>query len=147
MLIKLEGRKNAVEIELKERLQRRREELRLKLEAFEEPENDTSSENDLEARTKELKTSNCSIDSMSKKLQGEFVRSLLRPCGFEYLFFFSTATEKEGEELTAQVQELRSVLEKIHSQQTEDSRSISKQQKTTEIYFVKNINHHLIYQG
>ena len=88
MLIKLEGRKNAVEIELKERLQRRREELRLKLEAFEEPENDTSSENDLEARTKELKTSNCSIDSMSKKLQGEFVRSLLRPCGFEYLFFF-----------------------------------------------------------
>ena len=96
---------------------------------------------------KELKTLNSSIDSMSKKLQGEFVRSLLRPCGFEYLFFFSTATEKEGEELTAQVQELRSVLEKIHSQQTEDSRSISKQQKTTEIYFVKNINHHLIYQG
>ena len=51
--------------------------------------------------------------------------------------FLSTATEKEGEELTAQVQELRSALEKIHSQQTEDSRSISKQQKTTERYLAK----------
>ena len=48
-----------------------------------------------------------------------------------------TATEKEGEELTARVQELRSALEKIHSQQTEDSRSISKQQKTTERYLAK----------
>ena len=48
-----------------------------------------------------------------------------------------TAIEKEGEELTAQVQELRSALEKIHSQQTEDSRSISKQQKTTERYLAK----------
>ena len=51
--------------------------------------------------------------------------------------FLSTATEKEGEELTAQVQELRSALEKIHGQQTEDSRSISKQQKTTERYLAK----------
>ena len=52
-------------------------------------------------------------------------------------FFLLTATEKEGEELTGQVQELRSALEKIHSQQTEDSRSISKQQKTTERYLAK----------
>ena len=51
----------------------RREEFRLKLEAFEEPQDDTSSENDLEARTKELKTLIGSIDSMTKKLQGEFV--------------------------------------------------------------------------
>jgi structural maintenance of chromosome 3 (chondroitin sulfate proteoglycan 6) len=48
-----------------------------------------------------------------------------------------TATEKEGEELTSQVQELRSALEMIHSQQSEDSRSISKQQKTTERYLAK----------
>ncbi|KAF8802097.1 hypothetical protein BYT27DRAFT_7341484, partial [Phlegmacium glaucopus] len=46
----LEGRKNGVEIELKERLQRRKEGLRLKLEALEEPEDDPSSGNDLEAR-------------------------------------------------------------------------------------------------
>jgi structural maintenance of chromosome 3 (chondroitin sulfate proteoglycan 6) len=47
------------------------------------------------------------------------------------------ATEKEGEELTAQVQELRSNLEKVQSLQTEDSRTISKQQKTTERYLAK----------
>ena len=59
-------------------------------------------------------------------------------CGLATLNnFLSKATEKEGEELTAQVQELRSALEKIHSQQTEDSRSISKQQKTTERYLAK----------
>jgi structural maintenance of chromosome 3 (chondroitin sulfate proteoglycan 6) len=52
-------------------------------------------------------------------------------------FIILTAMEKEGEELTGQVQELRSALEKIHSQQTEDSRSISKQQKTTERYLAK----------
>ena len=65
-----------------------------------------------------------------------FIVFFVRPCDFEYLFL-STATEKEGEELTGQVQELRSALEKIHSQQTEDSRSISKQQKTTERYLAK----------
>ena len=93
------------------------------MEAFEEPEDDTSSENDLEARAKELKTLNSSIDSMSKKLQGEFVHSLLfAPLRLRIFSFLSTATEKEGEELTGQVQELRSALEKIHGQQTEDSR-------------------------
>lgn len=50
---------------------------------------------------------------------------------------FSLATEKEGEQLTVTVQELRSTLEKVQSQQTEDSRSMSKQQKTTERYLAK----------
>ena len=45
--------------------------------------------------------------------------------------------EKEGEELTAQMQELRTSLEKVQTQQSEDSRSISKQQKTTERYLAK----------
>ena len=45
--------------------------------------------------------------------------------------------EKEGEELTTRVQELRSDLEKIQGQQAEDSRSMSKQQKTTERYIAK----------
>ena len=47
------------------------------------------------------------------------------------------AMEKEGEELTAQMQELRTSLEKVQAQQSEDSRSISKQQKTTERYLAK----------
>ena len=45
--------------------------------------------------------------------------------------------EKEGEELTAQMQELRTSLEKVQAQQSEDSCSISKQQKTTERYLAK----------
>lgn len=45
--------------------------------------------------------------------------------------------EKEGEELTALVQELRSNLEKVQGQQVEDSRTMSKQQKTTERYLAK----------
>jgi len=48
------------------------------------------------------------------------------------------AMEKEGEELTAQIQELRTSLEKVQSQQMEDSRSISKQQKTIERYLAKH---------
>ncbi|KAF8148188.1 structural maintenance of chromosome protein 3 [Crassisporium funariophilum] len=112
----LEGRKNTVEIELKERLQRRREELRSKLEALEEPGDEDSSANDLEARTRELKSLNSSIQTLSKKVQ---------------------AVEKEGEELTAQVQELRATLESLQGQQTEDSRGISKQQKTTERFLAK----------
>ncbi|KAF9474585.1 structural maintenance of chromosome protein 3 [Pholiota conissans] len=112
----LEGRKNTVEIELKERLQRRREELRLKMEALEEPDENSSSVEDLEARTRELKMLNNSIQAMTKRLQ---------------------ATEKEGEELTAKIQEHRAELEKVQTQQTEDSRTMSKQQKTTERYLAK----------
>jgi structural maintenance of chromosome 3 (chondroitin sulfate proteoglycan 6) len=45
--------------------------------------------------------------------------------------------EKEIEELQAEAQELRSSLEKVQIQQTEDSRTISRQQKTTERYLAK----------
>ncbi|KAF8904142.1 structural maintenance of chromosome protein 3 [Gymnopilus junonius] len=112
----LEGQKNTLEIELKERLRRRGEELKLKLEALEEPDEDSSSTNDLESRTRELRTLNASIQAMTKRVQ---------------------AIEKEGEELTALVQEKRSSLEKIQTQQTEDSRTMSKQQKSTERYLAK----------
>jgi len=39
--------------------------------------------------------------------------------------------------LTSNVQELRSNLEKIQTEQTDDSRTISKQQKSTERYLAK----------
>ena len=45
--------------------------------------------------------------------------------------------EKESDKLTAKLQELRSRLETMQNQQTEDSRGISKQQKNTERYLVK----------
>lgn len=45
--------------------------------------------------------------------------------------------EKESDKLTAKLQELRSRLETMQNQQTEDSRGISKQQKNTERYLAK----------
>lgn len=45
--------------------------------------------------------------------------------------------EKENEELTTRLQESRSSLETIQNQQAEDSRGISRQQKSTERYLAK----------
>ena len=45
--------------------------------------------------------------------------------------------EKESDKLTSKLQELRSRLETMQNQQTEDSRGISKQQKNTERYLAK----------
>ncbi len=45
--------------------------------------------------------------------------------------------EKEAESTTSKIQELRGQLEKIQNQQSEDSRDMSKQQKTTERYLAK----------
>lgn len=46
-------------------------------------------------------------------------------------------SKKQSEEQTTKLQELRSSLEAVQSQQTEDSRNISRQQKTTERYLAK----------
>lgn len=45
--------------------------------------------------------------------------------------------EKEAEDIASTIQKLRSQLEKIQNQQSEDSRGMSKQQKTTERYLAK----------
>lgn len=91
----LEGRKNTMEIELKERLQRRREEIRSRLEALEEPEDAASSASDLESRERELRSLNNSIQSMSKKLQGMFINILtLRKRAYAFRLQRSTRKEK-----------------------------------------------------
>lgn len=75
----LEGRKNMIEIELKERLRRRKEEIRFKLDAIEERDVDSSSADDLESRTRELKSLNASITSLNKKIAGMiFLSPLLK---------------------------------------------------------------------
>ncbi|KAF7338458.1 Structural maintenance of chromosomes protein [Mycena venus] len=113
---KLEGKKNAIEIELNERLRRRRDELKLKIDELRDPGDDASSADDLESRTRELRTLNNSIQTLTTKTQD---------------------MENEIEELQAEMQKLRSSLEKVQIQQTEDSRNISRQQKTTERYLAK----------
>lgn len=45
--------------------------------------------------------------------------------------------EKEAENLTGELQEHRAALEKVQNQQSEDSRSIARQQKNTERYLAK----------
>lgn len=47
------------------------------------------------------------------------------------------AMEKEAQNTTSEIQELRVQLEKFQNQQSEDSRDMSKQQKTTERYLAK----------
>ncbi|KAK7466460.1 Structural maintenance of chromosomes protein 3 [Stygiomarasmius scandens] len=113
----VEGKKSAIEIELNERLRRRREELRLKIDALAIAEGDeVASADDLEARTRELRTLNNSIQTLTRKTQ---------------------EMERESDELSTHIQDLQKQLENVQSQQTEDSRNISRQQKTTERYLAK----------
>ncbi|KAF8578490.1 structural maintenance of chromosome protein 3 [Ramaria rubella] len=110
-------RKVLIEIELRERLRRKREELRSKIESLGETDagGDNSTE-DLETRTRELKHLNGSIKELTDK---------------------SLETEKESEDLTAELLELKNSLEQVQTEQMEDSRGISRQQKNTERYLSK----------
>lgn len=66
----LESRKNALEIELNERLRRRREELQSKLESLGDLENgDSSTADSLASRMRELKSLNSSIQTLTGKAQ------------------------------------------------------------------------------
>ena len=62
-----------LEIELNESLRRRREELRSKVETLGEvEEGDASAAENLEARNRELRSLNNSIDALNKKNQGSY---------------------------------------------------------------------------
>ena len=54
-------------------MQRRREELQLKLDGLEESSDDASSAKDLESRVGELKVLNSFIENLRKKIQGQSV--------------------------------------------------------------------------
>jgi hypothetical protein len=51
--------------------------------------------------------------------------------------FFLVDMEKDAEKLTGELQEHQASLEKVQNQQSEDSRSIARQQKNTERYLAK----------
>ncbi|EFI27235.1 hypothetical protein CC1G_15063 [Coprinopsis cinerea okayama7 len=111
----LEMSKNKLEIELKERLRRRKEDVQARLDALGE-EDDENLGDDLEKNRRDLQKVNASIQTLTKKVQ---------------------SIDKESEGLTTKIQELRTNLERVQTQQAEDSRSMSKQQKTTERYLAK----------
>ncbi|THH18649.1 hypothetical protein EW146_g2367 [Bondarzewia mesenterica] len=113
----LGSQRNIIQIELNENLRRRREELRLKIEALGLPEDgDGTAANDLEVRSRGLRSLNTSIESLGKRVQD---------------------MEKETEKLSSELQEARSTLEKVQNQQADDSRNIARQQKNTERYMAK----------
>ena len=75
---------------------------------------------------------NNSIDSLQKKIQGE--SQLIANA---YLLTLGLDTDKEIEKANQQLQEQRAELEKLQTQQAEDVRGVSKQQKSTERYLAK----------
>ncbi|KAF7295090.1 Structural maintenance of chromosomes protein [Mycena indigotica] len=113
---KFEGKKNAIEIELNERLRRRRDELKAKLDGLGDHGDEATAVDNLESKERELRTLNKSIQALTQKTQ---------------------AMEEEIEGLQARMQKLRSSREALQTQQTEDSRNMSRQQKTTERYLAK----------
>jgi structural maintenance of chromosome 3 (chondroitin sulfate proteoglycan 6) len=73
-----ESQKNAVEIELKESLRRREEDLQTKLEALGDPADDgITTSDDLESRTRELRALNASIDSLTRRVKGQHISFVL----------------------------------------------------------------------
>jgi structural maintenance of chromosome 3 (chondroitin sulfate proteoglycan 6) len=76
--MQLESRKDAIEIELNERLRRRHGDLKVKLEALAEPEGlESSSAETLEARTRELRSLINTIEVRNKKTAGKRVAPIL----------------------------------------------------------------------
>jgi structural maintenance of chromosome 3 (chondroitin sulfate proteoglycan 6) len=68
----MDSSKNSLEIELNESLRRRRGELQAKIETLGEAENgEASATDDLDSRVRELKALNSSIQTLTKKSQGE----------------------------------------------------------------------------
>ncbi|KAG2123371.1 RecF/RecN/SMC [Suillus cothurnatus] len=112
-----DSRKNLLEIELNESLRRKEKELQATLEPLGDSANgEVSSADNLDARLRELKSLDASISTSTKRAQ---------------------EAEKDFDKLTADLQELRSNLEKAQNQQSEDGRSVTKLQKNTERYLAK----------
>ncbi|KAF8648124.1 hypothetical protein AX16_006389 [Volvariella volvacea WC 439] len=112
----LEGRKNAIEIELNERLRRKLEEAEHKLESLGEVAGSSQPLDSLDSKKRELEVLNHSVEALTKESQ---------------------KAEKESEDLTKKLQTLRTNLEQVQTQQSEDARNITKQQKTTERFLAK----------
>ncbi|KAF8706735.1 Structural maintenance of chromosome protein 3, partial [Rhizoctonia solani] len=108
-------RKNMLEIELRESLKRKKDELRTKIDSLAHVDTDDleSTGADLAAKTQELDALNDSITALQDQ------------------------TEVEHDKLTSELNKLMAQVEKLQTQQVEDSRGISRQQKSTERYLTK----------
>ncbi|KAF8335540.1 RecF/RecN/SMC [Amanita rubescens] len=117
--VELEKKKTGLEIELNERLRRRRDELRARAEGMAnriDQGDGVGGEEEIKTRERELRVLNNNVATLSKRVKD---------------------MEKETEDLNSSITTFRSTLEQLQNQQTEDGRTISRQQKTTERYLAK----------
>nr|XP_018262378.1 chromosome associated protein [Kwoniella dejecticola CBS 10117]OBR84536.1 chromosome associated protein [Kwoniella dejecticola CBS 10117] len=114
---KIIGERNELEIELNESLRRRREELRSRLDQME---GDAGSGDlhagEVDLRNTELRNLIRSIDDLSEQVSG---------------------TESRIEELTTEIAKISEDLDKVQSEQLENTRAIMKVQKNAERYLTK----------
>ncbi|KAI3607875.1 chromosome segregation protein [Moniliophthora roreri] len=112
----VESKKSSIEIELNERLKRRRQELLRRLDSTTEMQDDEGEEGGLEEKQRQLEALNNSINSLNKKV---------------------AATEKQTTQLTTQLATLQASLEEQLNLQNEDTMQTTRQQKHTERYIAK----------
>jgi hypothetical protein len=71
LILQLESRKNAIEIELNERLWRSRRDLQTRVETLIEESCESTSRENLDVRTRELRALNGSVEILTKRAQGD----------------------------------------------------------------------------
>ncbi|BGP54977.1 Structural maintenance of chromosomes protein 3 [Rhodotorula sphaerocarpa] len=117
---KLERAKDLLEMEIKENLSRRRDDLRARLAALDVPgaqeDQAAAGVEDLEGRKRELKKIDRQIKQLNERLD---------------------AIEQETETVNKDIADLEKEREKRDTQQAEDQQGISKQQKSVERYLAK----------
>ncbi|EFP91656.2 Structural maintenance of chromosomes protein 3 [Puccinia graminis f. sp. tritici] len=117
--VELTNQKNMIEIELKERLGRRLEEINKKIERIGDDSTlSQPSSNELELGQNELSTLTRSIDESNTQL---------------------TNISNEMEALTTSIQRNESKIEKLQAEQADDAREASKQSKNVERYWSKKL--------
>ncbi|KAK7035420.1 Structural maintenance of chromosomes protein 3 [Paramarasmius palmivorus] len=113
----VESKKSSIEIELNERLRRRKEEILNKLDsASGSQDDDEEGSGGLEDKQRQLETLNNSINSLNKKI---------------------AATERQSATLQTELNNLQNSLEEHSKLQSEDTLLTTRQQKHTERYIAK----------
>jgi structural maintenance of chromosome 3 (chondroitin sulfate proteoglycan 6) len=127
-----------LQLELDERLRRKRDELYAKMEALGQPDiGDATAGEDVEVRLRELQGLTASIESLTRRLQGALGASFPHICRLRVLTRLYADADKEIERLAAVLREAREELQRVQNQQADDSSSMTKQQKSTERYMAK----------
>ncbi|KAH8832599.1 RecF/RecN/SMC [Flagelloscypha sp. PMI_526] len=111
----LQAQKDAVDIELNERLRRRSQDLRKQIDSIGDSA-DVASEDELASQKHQLGSIQRTVDGLEREL---------------------AAADKKTDELNKAIADTRKRLEEVQLRQSESNRAVSKQQKSTERYLAK----------